>query len=82
MARYRDRVCQIGPGAYVGLDPQHLKFDGSETSLIIGDNVVIRESASVHRSFKMGDEHATRIGNGCFLMGTSHVGQCGTPTFA
>src|SRR4051812_32266388 len=42
----------IGPGAYVGLDPQHLKFDGAETSLIIGDNVVIREGASIHRAFK------------------------------
>jgi UDP-N-acetylglucosamine acyltransferase len=67
------RNCKVGPGAYVGLDPQHLKFDGSETSLIIGDNVVIRESASIHRAFKPGPEHATRIGNNCFFMATSHV---------
>jgi UDP-N-acetylglucosamine acyltransferase len=67
--------CSIGPGAYVGLDPQHLKFDSRiETSLIIGDNVVIRESASIHRGFQAGDDHATRIGNGCFLMASSHVG--------
>jgi UDP-N-acetylglucosamine acyltransferase len=66
--------CKVGPGAYVGLDPQHLKFDGSETSLIIGDNVVIRESASIHRAFKPGEEHATRVGSNCFFMGTSHVG--------
>jgi UDP-N-acetylglucosamine acyltransferase len=66
--------CQVGPGAYVGMDPQHLKFDGSETSLIIGDNVVMRESVSIHRAFKPGAEHATRIGNGCFFMATSHVG--------
>jgi UDP-N-acetylglucosamine acyltransferase len=66
--------CQVGPGAYVGLDPQHLKFDGAETLLIIGDNVVIRESVSIHRAFKPGEEHATRIGNGCFFMATSHVG--------
>ena len=66
--------CQIGPGAYVGLDPQHLKFDPrTETSLIIGDNVIIREGASVHRAFKPGAEHATRIGNGCFVMAASHI---------
>ena len=65
--------CRVGPGAYVGLDPQHLKFDGSETSLIIGDDVVIRESASIHRSFKPGEEHATWIGHRCFFMATSHV---------
>lgn len=65
--------CQIGPAAYVGLDPQHLKFDGSETSLFVGDHVVIREGASVHRAFKPGAEHATRIGNRCFLMANSHV---------
>ncbi|HEX3356306.1 MAG TPA: acyl-ACP--UDP-N-acetylglucosamine O-acyltransferase [Tepidisphaeraceae bacterium] len=66
-------ACKIGPAAHVGLDPQHLKFDGSETSLIIGDNVIIRESASIHRAFKPGQEHATRIGDRCFLMGASHV---------
>ena len=65
--------CKIGPAAYVGLDPQHLKFDSTETSLIIGDNVVIREGASIHRAFKPGEEHATRIGDRCFLMGASHV---------
>ena len=68
------RNCKIGPAAYVGLDPQHLKFDGRETSLIIGDNVVIRENVSIHRAFTPGEEHATRVGNGCFLMATSHVG--------
>jgi UDP-N-acetylglucosamine acyltransferase len=66
--------CTIGPAAHVGLDPQFLKFDGSETSLIIGEQCVIREGASVHRSIKMGEEHATRLGARCFLMGNSHVG--------
>jgi UDP-N-acetylglucosamine acyltransferase len=67
--------CVVGPGAYVGLDPQHLKFDSrTETSLVMGDSVVIREGASIHRSLKPGVEHATRIGNNCFFMATSHVG--------
>jgi UDP-N-acetylglucosamine acyltransferase len=66
--------CRIGPAAYVGLDPQHLGYDGGETWLVVGDDVIIRENASVHRSFKPGEENATRVGNKCFLMGSSHVG--------
>lgn len=66
--------CTIGPGAYVGVPPQHLKYAGESTHCIIGDQVIIREGASVHRSFQPGREHATRVGNRCFLMAGSHVG--------
>jgi UDP-N-acetylglucosamine acyltransferase len=66
--------CRIGPAAYVGFDPQHLSYDGSETSLMIGDETIIRETAIMHRSLKPGLENATRIGKRCFLMGASHVG--------
>jgi UDP-N-acetylglucosamine acyltransferase len=68
--------CRIGPAAYVGLDPQHLKFkpDETESWLIVGDDCVIREGASLHRSTHEGIEHATRIGKRCFLMANSHVG--------
>lgn len=68
--------CKIGPGAYIGMDPQHLKFvadDANPTYLLIGDNVTIRESARLHRSTHPGMDHATRIGDGCFLMGATHV---------
>lgn len=65
--------CQIGPAAYVGLDPQHRGYEGQETSLVLGDGVIIREGASVHRAHKPGLEHATRLGRRCMLMGTSHV---------
>lgn len=67
--------CRIGPAAYVGLDPQHLKFKANETEswLIVGNDCVIREGASVHRSTHEGIEHATRIGDRCFLMAHSHV---------
>jgi UDP-N-acetylglucosamine acyltransferase len=68
------RNCRIGPAAYVGMDPQDLKYKGDETDLVIGDDVIIRECASVHRANKPGTEHATRVGNGCFLMAGSHVG--------
>jgi UDP-N-acetylglucosamine acyltransferase len=68
------RECRIGPAAYVGLPPQHMKYDGNDTSLIIGDNVIIREMASAHRSIKVGEENATRIGSRSMLMASSHVG--------
>jgi len=68
--------CRIGPAAYVGMDPQHLRYvhdPNNPTYLVIGDNVTIRESARIHRATHSGKDHATRIGNGCFLMGAIHV---------
>jgi UDP-N-acetylglucosamine acyltransferase len=70
------RDCKIGPAAFVGLAPQHVKFvpdDDNPTYLVIGDNVTIRESARVHRSINPGLEHATRIGDGCYIMGAAHI---------
>lgn len=68
--------CTLGPAAYIGLDPQHLKFrhsDAAPTWLIIGDDVVVRETATVNRAFHAGEDHATRIGNRCFLMAGVHI---------
>ena len=65
--------CRIGPGAFVGLNPQHLKYSGEETWLIIGDDVIIRETATVHRSMSGEESHATRIGDRCFIMAAAHV---------
>jgi UDP-N-acetylglucosamine acyltransferase len=68
------RSCQIGPAAYVGLPPQHLHADPNVGALIIGDNVIIRETATIHRSIAAGEEHATRISEHCFIMGGVHIG--------
>jgi UDP-N-acetylglucosamine acyltransferase len=65
--------CKIGPAAFVGLPPQHLKADPNIGQLIIGDEVTIRESATVHRATHGGADHATRIGNRCFIMGGVHI---------
>jgi UDP-N-acetylglucosamine acyltransferase len=65
--------CRIGPGAYVGMDPQHLKYAGAETRLMIGDDFAIRETATVHRSFYSDPEKATRIGDRCYMMCAAHV---------
>jgi UDP-N-acetylglucosamine acyltransferase len=68
------RKCRIGPAAFVGLPPQHTRFDGANTRAIIGDEVVIREMASIHRSINPEPGHETRVGNRCYLMAGAHVG--------
>ena len=65
--------CVIGPTSFVGLPPQHLRADPEIGQTIIGDRVILRETVSVHRSTSAGDDHATRIGSDCFLMGAAHV---------
>jgi UDP-N-acetylglucosamine acyltransferase len=65
--------CRLGPHAAVGTDPQHHRYDGSETYLVIGDQVTIREFATVHRATQTGLENATRVGCGSLLMVGSHV---------
>jgi len=73
-----DKDTTIGRGsrifsfASVGGDPQDLKYKGEPTSLIIGENVTIRESATVHRG-TAGGGGTTVIGDGCLLMATVHV---------
>lgn len=65
--------CRIGPAAYVGLPPQHLKADLEIGALVVGAGVTIREGATLHRSTHAGLAHATRVGDNCFLMGGVHV---------
>ncbi|MDR2725364.1 MAG: acyl-ACP--UDP-N-acetylglucosamine O-acyltransferase [Candidatus Adiutrix sp.] len=64
------RGSRIFPFATVGADPQDLKYKGERTGLIIGENVTIRESATIHRGTGGGD---TVIGDGCLIMATVHI---------
>ena len=41
--------------------------------LVIGNNVTIRETTTVHRAIVEGIENATRVGNNCFIMGGVHL---------
>ena len=66
--------CRIGPAAYVGTPPQHAKADPDAGSLVVGDDVLIRETATLHRSARAGDEDATRVGDRVFVMAAAHVG--------
>jgi UDP-N-acetylglucosamine acyltransferase len=59
---------------FVGLGgaPQDLSYKGEPTRLVIGDNNVIREHATLHRGTARG-RSVTTIGNDCLIMGNCHV---------
>lgn len=59
--------------ASVGEANQDKKYKGEPTELEIGDNNVIRESATLHRG-TIQDTGITRIGSGNLFMACSHVG--------
>ena len=53
-------------------DPQDLKYNGEETSLIIGDNNKIREYVTINPGTISGGG-ITTIGNNCLFMISSHI---------
>ena len=53
-------------------DPQDLKYNGEETSLVIGDNNKIREYVTINPG-TIGAEGKTVIGNNCLFMISSHI---------
>ncbi|MCF0175433.1 MAG: acyl-ACP--UDP-N-acetylglucosamine O-acyltransferase [Bacteroidales bacterium] len=67
------RNCNVFPGAVVGAVPQDLKFDGEVTYVEIGDNVNIRECATINRGTKSSGKGVTKVGSNTLLMSYSHV---------
>lgn len=63
---------QIYSGAIVGNVPQDLKFNGEKSTLIIGDDNIIREYATISRGTQAGGGE-TRIGNHNLIMSYVHV---------
>lgn len=63
--------CQIFNGAIIGTIPQDLKFNGENTTLEIGDNVIIREFCTINRGTKASG--TTIIKEGSLLMAYVHV---------
>jgi UDP-N-acetylglucosamine acyltransferase len=53
-------------------DPQDLKYNGEETSLVIGDNNRIREYVTINPG-TIGGGGKTVIGNNCLFMISSHI---------
>ena len=72
-----NRNTKIGKGnkiyPFVSInDPQDLKYNGEETSLIIGDNNKIREYVTINPG-TIGGGGKTVIGNNCLFMISSHI---------
>jgi UDP-N-acetylglucosamine acyltransferase len=69
-ARLGNRV-KIFQGASIANLPQDLKFGGEKTLLIIGDDTVIREFATLHRGTL--ETGKSQVGKNCLLMAYSHI---------
>lgn len=63
--------CKIFPGAVIGAVPQDLKYKGEKSTLVIEDNVVVRECCTLNRGTEA--SMTTRIGQGTLLMAYVHV---------
>ncbi len=56
----------------IGHPPQDLKYANEPTKVIIGNNNIIREYASIHRATTKGD-WKTEIGSNNFIMAYTHI---------
>jgi len=63
---------QVFSFSAIGTPPQDIGYKNEETFLVIGNDNVIRESATVHRATTK-EDRVTEIGNNNFLMAYSHV---------
>lgn len=57
--------------AILGGEPQDVKFKNEASSLVIGDDNLIRESVTIHRA--SGEGNVTRVGSRNFLMIGVHI---------
>lgn len=62
---------RIHPNAFVGTPPQDLKYAGEETLLVMGDNNIVREGATLNRGTAASGK--TVIGSNCLFMTNTHV---------
>ena len=63
--------CRIFPGAVIAGIPQDLKYEGENTTVIIGNNTTIREFVTINRGSK--DKWTTKVGDNCLIMAYSHI---------
>ena len=61
------------PFSSIGVAPQDLKYKGEPTKTEIGDGNTIRECVTISRG-TVGGGGLTRIGSGCLLMTSAHIG--------
>ena len=58
--------CKVYASAVLGGDPQDLKYEGEESSLVVGPGTTIREFATLNRGTAASGE--TRVGKECLIM--------------
>ena len=63
---------KIFPFASIGTQPQDLKFNNEENSLLIGEKNIIREYVTINPGTEGGGSK-TIIGNNCLFMISSHI---------
>ncbi len=68
---YIGKNCKIFPGAVVGAIPQDLKYKGEKSTVIIGDNVTIRECCTLNRGTEA--SMTTKVGSNTLLMAYVHI---------
>ncbi len=66
------RDCSIYQFTSIGAPPQDIGYKGEKTEVIIGDNNIIREFVTIHRSTTK-QEKKTVIGNNNMLMNYVHI---------
>ncbi|KQQ89856.1 acyl-ACP--UDP-N-acetylglucosamine O-acyltransferase [Aureimonas sp. Leaf324] len=63
---------RIHPFASIGNEPQHLKYMGEDTRLVIGKNCLIREQVTMNPGTVQGLSE-TRVGDNCAFFTGAHV---------
>lgn len=63
--------CTIGKGAVLGTDPQHRRYEGEPTELVVGARTTVREYATLNRGTEASG--VTRVGEECMIMTYAHV---------
>lgn len=64
--------CHIFPFVSIGGPPQHMRYKGEPTRVVIGNDNVIREFVTIHRATAEGGGE-TVLGQGNFIMAYSHI---------
>jgi UDP-N-acetylglucosamine acyltransferase len=62
---------RIFTGAVIGSAPQDLKYEGADSSVVIGDDNTIREYVTINIATE--EHESTYVGSGCLLMAYAHV---------
>ncbi len=64
--------CLLYPGVHLGHPPQDFKYQGENTTLVLGDRNILRENVTMHPGTQVA-RGSTRVGSDCYFMVGAHV---------